>query len=247
MLDKARFEFFPLGKTFSTGLDKTAHGYQEKGVIKLLKDIRDGLAGGIVPERPRRQGAPERPGINRPDDEDDDDDDDDDDDEQKRLSKLLGELRTNEDNEEFRNEPKEDKLDKFVNDNDNDNMPDLETEEEAVKRNILNKINNFDEMVRNKEDEFDKMFKDKKNRLNKLNNNVKRIKKYIKVNNDEIIVMKNKLYYTENERNNLLLNINQLYNELKETKNELKELDNKRELINEYEAELSTRNTKRIK
>ena len=44
-LDKARFEFPPLGKTFSMGLDKTAVGYQEKGVIKLLKDIRDGLAG----------------------------------------------------------------------------------------------------------------------------------------------------------------------------------------------------------
>ena len=39
-LDKARFEFSPLGQTFSTGLDKTAQGYQEEGVIKLLKDIR---------------------------------------------------------------------------------------------------------------------------------------------------------------------------------------------------------------
>ena len=29
-------------------------------------------------------------------------------------------------------------------------MPDLETEEESVKTNILNKINNFDEMARNK-------------------------------------------------------------------------------------------------
>ena len=48
-LDKARFEFSPLGKVFSTGLDKTAQGYQEEGVIKLLKDIRDGLAGGIRP------------------------------------------------------------------------------------------------------------------------------------------------------------------------------------------------------
>ena len=46
-LDKARFEFSPLGQTFSTGLDKTAQGYQEKGVIKLLKYIRDGLAGRI--------------------------------------------------------------------------------------------------------------------------------------------------------------------------------------------------------
>ena len=61
-LDKARFEFSPLGKTFSTGLDKTVQGYQEEGVIKLLKDIRDGL----------------RNGRNRLDDNGDDGDDDDD-------------------------------------------------------------------------------------------------------------------------------------------------------------------------
>ena len=40
-LDKARFEFSPLGKTFNTGLDQTAQGYQEEGITKLLKDIRD--------------------------------------------------------------------------------------------------------------------------------------------------------------------------------------------------------------
>ena len=134
-LDKARFEFSSLGKTFSMGLDKTAQGYQEEGIIKLLKNIRDGSAGGIIPRAPRISDDD--------DDNDDDDDDDDDDDEQKRLSKLLGELRTNEDNEEFKNEPKEDKLDKFVN-----NMPDLETEEEA----ILNKFI---------EDEISKTFEDK--------------------------------------------------------------------------------------
>ena len=39
-LDKARFEFSRLGKTLSAGLDKTAQGYQEKGAIKMLKDIR---------------------------------------------------------------------------------------------------------------------------------------------------------------------------------------------------------------
>ena len=54
-LDKARFEFSPLGKTFSTGLDKTAQGYQEQGIIKLLKYIRDSLAGNvIIPARPPR-------------------------------------------------------------------------------------------------------------------------------------------------------------------------------------------------
>ena len=46
-LDKPKFEFFPLGKAFNQGLDKNIQGYQEEGVIKLLKDIRDGLAGGV--------------------------------------------------------------------------------------------------------------------------------------------------------------------------------------------------------
>ena len=54
-LDKARFEFYPLGKTFNTGLYKTAQGYQEEGIIKLLKYIRDSLAGNvIIPARPPR-------------------------------------------------------------------------------------------------------------------------------------------------------------------------------------------------
>ena len=85
-LDKARFEFSPLGKTFSMGLHKTAQGYQEEGITKLLKDIRNGLAGGIIPRAPRGSD------LDRPND--DSDDDDSHDDEQKELSKLLGELRT---------------------------------------------------------------------------------------------------------------------------------------------------------
>ena len=73
-LDRARFGFSPLGKAFSTGLDKTAQGYQEEGVIKLLKDIRDGLAGGIRPPRPGPGG------LDRPDDNDDDNNNDNNDD-----------------------------------------------------------------------------------------------------------------------------------------------------------------------
>ena len=143
-LDKARFEFSPLGKTFNTGLDKNAPGYQEEGIIKLLKDIRDGLAGGIIPRIP---------GLDRSDDDDGDDD-----------------------------------------------MPDLETEEEA-KTGALNKfkdkIDNFDEMFKNKEDEFNKTFKDKENRLNKLNNNVKKIKNYIEENNNnKTFSIENKLAHT---------------------------------------------------
>ena len=46
-LEQAKFEFSPLGKTFSTGLNKTIPNYQEKGVIKLLKDIRNSLSSRI--------------------------------------------------------------------------------------------------------------------------------------------------------------------------------------------------------
>ena len=46
-LDKARFESSPLGTAFNEGLDKTIPNYQEEGIIKLLKEIRDNLAGGI--------------------------------------------------------------------------------------------------------------------------------------------------------------------------------------------------------
>ena len=59
-LDKARFQFSPLSKTFSTGLDKTAQGYQEEGIMKMLKDIRDTLAGNVIifarPPRPNDNG-----------------------------------------------------------------------------------------------------------------------------------------------------------------------------------------------
>ena len=144
-LDKARFEFSPLGKTFSMGLDKTAQGYQEEGIIKLLKDIRDGLAGGIIPKRP---------GSDNDNDNDDNDNDDNDD-----------------------------------NDNDNDdndnynNMPDLETEEEAAKRIAKTNISNkFNEIFRDKENKFDKFFKDKEN---KLNNNVTKLKNSVEENNDK--------------------------------------------------------------
>ena len=46
-LDKTRFEFSPIGRAFNEGLDKTIPNYQEEGAIKLLKEIRDNLAGSI--------------------------------------------------------------------------------------------------------------------------------------------------------------------------------------------------------
>ena len=67
-LDKARFEFSPLGRAFNEGLDKTIPNYQEEGVIKLLKKIRDTLAGGInipagliIPPGPQGPQSPPGP------------------------------------------------------------------------------------------------------------------------------------------------------------------------------------------
>ena len=76
VLDKARFEFSPLGRAFDEGLDKTVVNYQEEGGIKLLKDIRDNLAGGRFipgPPGPPGPGGPPGPRLRprlRPTDDD---------------------------------------------------------------------------------------------------------------------------------------------------------------------------------
>ena len=44
-VQKAKFDFFPLSSAFNLGLNKKAEDYQEEGVIKLLKDIRDKVGG----------------------------------------------------------------------------------------------------------------------------------------------------------------------------------------------------------
>ena len=77
VLDRARFQFSPLGQTFSIGLDKTAQGYQEEGIMKLLKDIRDSLAGGVRPLGP--DGNNDNDNDNNDNDNDNNDDNDDDD------------------------------------------------------------------------------------------------------------------------------------------------------------------------
>ena len=83
VLDKVRFQFSPLGQTFSIGLDKTAQGYQEEGVMKLLKDIRDSLAGGVRPLGPddnNDDNNNDNDNHNNNDNDDNDNDDNDDND-----------------------------------------------------------------------------------------------------------------------------------------------------------------------
>ena len=132
------------------------------------------------------------------------------------MSKLLGELRTNKHNEEFRNEPKEDKLDKFVNDNDDKIFNVLN----KFKNNIESEMSNLDKMVTDKENKWS-------TKLNKLNNDVKKLDNYIKENNDKKINTEKEVEIVGNERNNLFLKYNQSNKELKSTKNELYETKNK--------------------
>ena len=168
-LDKVRFKFSPLDKAFSTGLDKTAQGYQEEGVIKLLKEIRDNLAGGIGPGAPPGPGAPQGPGG--------------------------------------------------LDDDDGD-MPDLETEEEAAERiakkesktsdgdKVFDVLNKFNDKMENDMRNLDKMVTDKENKwstkLNKLNIDVKKLDNYIKENNDKKINTEKKLDDAKNEYKNII-------------------------------------------
>ena len=108
-LDKARFQFSPLGQTFSIGLDKTAQGYQKEGVMKLLKDIRGVVRGGVRPPRP--------------DDDNNDNDNDDDDDN-----------NDNDNNDDDNDDNNDDNNGDNDNDgDDSDSFLDLETKEEASK------------------------------------------------------------------------------------------------------------------
>ena len=123
------------------GLDKTAQGYQEEGVIKLLKGIRDGLAGGN-----RRDGRNDR--NNR--DEDDGND---------------GDGRNDRNNRDKDDGNDGDDGDDENDDDDNTNMPGLETEEEAKKSEISKTYDNSDDIVKNlkyKISDLDSKLKDSK-------------------------------------------------------------------------------------
>ena len=146
-LDKAKFEFSPLGEAFSTGLDKTADGYEEEGIIKLLKDIRDGLANGVnTPNRPDNDDD-DRPDNDddRPDNDDDRPDNDDD-------------RPDNDDNRPDNDDNRPDNDDNRL-DND-DNRPD-DKEEKIVIRNLLNEIDKINDINKQYEDTINNINKKK--------------------------------------------------------------------------------------
>ena len=156
-LDKTRFEFSPLGKTFSTGLDKTAQGYQKEGVIKLLKDIRDGLRGGVnrldddrldrpddKPDRPddRPDGPDDRP--DRPDDNNDDNNDKISE-YQEVINSLLEKINNSDNNDKISEyqEVINSLLEKTNNSDDNDDNDDNVALNSIFLNNLNNEISNI--------------------------------------------------------------------------------------------------------
>ena len=214
-LYRVKLEFSLLGKAFRTGLDKTAEGYQEEGVIKLLKDIRDGLRGSN-----RRDGRNNNDDDNNDDNNGDDNNDnnngddnndnnneDNNDDNNDNNNDDNNDNNNNDDNndDDNNNDNNDDDNNDDNNDNNNDDnndMSDLETEEDAAKRiaghyDYLDKINKFKNGTENNMDNFDKKFKHKENKiydkLNRLGNKIEKINNYIKENNDKKVGMENKL------------------------------------------------------
>ena len=143
-LDKTRFEFSPLGQTFSIGLDKTAQGCQEEGVMKLLKDIRDVLRGGARPPGP----------DNDNDDNDDNDNDDNDDNDNDENDNDENDDNDNDDNDN--------------DDNDHNDRPD--NKKEIVITNLLNETDRMNDTINSITKQNDDYFKKIKEQNDNIEN-----------------------------------------------------------------------------
>ena len=193
-LYKARFEFSPLGKVFNTGLDKTFPNHQEEGVVKLLKDIGDGLAGGIVP-----RGPPVGPrGLDDNDDNDAIDISDD-------ISDLETEEKTSDDDKVFN------VLNKFKNNIESEmsNFDKIVMSRENKWGTKLNKLNNDVKKLKNyikennhEKNNTEKESDDAKDKYSKL------LVEYNKSNKD-LNSIKNKLNSTKDKLDKAGNNINE--------------------------------------
>ena len=239
-LDKATFEFSALCKTFSTGLDKNAQGYQEEGVIKLLKDIRDGLANGVRPLRPDDNNDDNDSDNNDDDDNNDNNDDNNDvldletedyykkikndyDDIIKNLIDKILDLETklkdselsNEEKDKLNNEEK-DKLYKMLN---------------KFKYNMIKDIDNFNKKSNDYLDIFDKLFGKLSNKILKTEDIIKNNKN---LTNTEKKELQNKINELTTQKNNINNEHHIAVNKIKKLKNEKKVYEESYEKLYEY-------------
>ena len=240
VLNKARFQFSPLGQTFSIGLDKTGQGYQEEGVMKLLKDIRDSLAGGVRLLGPDDNNDNNDNGDNNDNDDNngnDDNDNDDNDDDSDGIPDLETEEEATKRIVDYYKKIKGD-YDDIIK-NLKDKILDLETKlkdsklsnEEKDKLNneekkkIYKMLNKFKDNMKKDIDNFNKKSNDYldifDNKISKLNNKIFKIKDTIKNNKDLSNAEKNEL---QNKINGLTSQKNYINNEHRRAVNKIKTL-----------------------
>ena len=215
VLNKARFQFSPLSQTFSMGLDKTARGYKEVGVMKLLKDIRDVLRGGIAPRATRGSD----------DDNDDDDDNMPDLETEKEAAERIAdscEQKKDNYNNVMKNLKNEiNKLNAKIKYGELSNKEKDELNKELIESN--NKLENFIEIyndivnednnkIYSKLSKFKNNMEDNINKLEKINEYLDKFDNKINVLNDKI----SKIKYTIKNKTLTSAEKDELQNKIKE-------------------------------
>ena len=237
-LDKATFEFSPLGKTFSTGLDKNVQGYQE-GATKLLKDIRDSLKGGVRLPGPDNNDN-NNDDDNNDDDNDDDNNDDDNDDDNNNDDNNDDNHYDNDDND-YDNRPKNKRYDNrvFLN-NLNTNLNNIQNDSEhyarliayqnitigKLKEELTDKKNLTQDIVNQAKETIDennkehlKYYNKYKNTLVDYTNALEQLNKAENTYGREIGNLRNEIQNLENAEKNPLETINELSDRLDELEN----------------------------
>ena len=260
-LDNARFEFSPLGQIFSTRLDKSVQGYQEEGVIKLLKDIRDSLARPPRPNNNRDDNDnDDNDNVdNRPDNDDNDNDDDNDDDDNDNDN----------DNDNDDNDNDNDDNDYDNDDNDYDNRPNNKRYDNRVFFNNLNaNLNNiqndsehYARLVAYQNAIIGKLKKELTDKKNLTQDRTDQAKEAIDESNKECLKYDNIYKNTLVDYTNALEQLNKaentygkeignLNNTIKELRNKIQNLENvekkSSEIINELHDKLDELENKNI-
>ena len=185
-----------MGKAFSVGLDKTSHGYKEEGAIKLLKDIRDSLAGVVIrPNRPVNDDNDDNDDNDRPDNDDNDRPDNE---KEIVITNLLNEINKMNDTINSINEQNDTHFEKIKEQNDDIEKLKKETmDNKKITKDILNDAGKY----------INKFYQEKSKYHNEL--------KYETERNSEIIKQRNDIFreiarYTINDESDKQISINVL-------------------------------------
>ena len=237
-LDKARFEFSPLGKTFSTGLEKNVQGYKEEGIIKLLKDIRNSLA------RPPRLNN-NRDDNDDNDDNDNDDNDNDNDDDDNDNDDDGDDY--NSDDDDYENRPNDERYDNrvFLN-NLNTNLNNIQNDSEHYARLIAYQnvtIGKLKKQVTDKNNLTQEIIDQARETMD--DSNKERLEYYNKYKN-ALVDYTNALEKLNKAENTYGKEISNLNNTINELRNKIQNLENAEkkssEIINKLNDELENKN-----